>query len=234
MSSKKENITERIYYKNVSMTRNLNTHGEVTTEQLKAARSLLNWSQADLAQKSGYSLPAVNNIERGQYKAHTATMNDIIQTFEQNGIQFISSGVRLEHSDFRIKFYEGEDAPHYLLQKISAALEEGGDLYLSGIDENALIQLAEKDLKRCLVKLRQAHATIHLLCHKSDKSVDFAFPNLKQKIVPDSVPLTPYCLYKNRCAFVILNNPVYVCIIYNPVLKQSMLDSFNYLCENAR
>ena len=71
MVRKQEKITERLFYKNVSLTRNLSGIGEVSMDQLKAARSLLNWSQADLAQKSGYSLPTINNIERGQYEAHS-------------------------------------------------------------------------------------------------------------------------------------------------------------------
>lgn len=74
MPRKKEKIVERLFYKNVALTRNLSEKGEVSVDQLKAARALLNWSQSDLATKSGYSLPTINNIERGQYEAHSATM----------------------------------------------------------------------------------------------------------------------------------------------------------------
>ena len=111
MSDSKKRIVERIHYKNVAMTRSLSEKGTVGIDQIKAARSLLGWSQADLAEKSGYSLPAINNIERGLYEARSVTMDDIIQTFEQNGIQFIDGpGVRIENSDFYVKVYEGEDA----------------------------------------------------------------------------------------------------------------------------
>jgi len=226
-------IIERVHYKNVSMTRNLSTRGEVSVGQLKAARSLLNWSQADLAAKSGYSLPAINNIERGVYKAHSATINDIIQTFEQNGIQFISSGVRLENSEFRIKFYEGEDSLHYLLTKIGAAFEEGGELLISGVDENFLKAKAPDDLKKCLSRLKEADVQVRVLCHRIDKG-DVIYPNVRQKIVPDQTPLIPCFIYQGRVALVFLENPIYVCILYNPSLHKTSVDSFEHLWKTAR
>ena len=81
MFKKKLNILERLFYKNIALTRSLSEKGDICLEQIKAARSLLNWSQEDLAKKSGYSLATINNIERGQYEAHSATMSDIVQTF---------------------------------------------------------------------------------------------------------------------------------------------------------
>ncbi|MBR6411897.1 MAG: helix-turn-helix transcriptional regulator [Alphaproteobacteria bacterium] len=226
-------IIERVHYKNVSLTRNLSTRGEISVGQLKAARSLLDWSQADLAAKSGYSLPAINNIERGVYKAHSATINDIIQTFEQNGIQFISSGVRLENSDFQIKFYEGEDALHYLLTKVGAAFEAEGDLLISGIDETILKEKAGDDLKKCLSIIKQKHVQVRVLCHRADKG-EVIFPNIKQKIVPDDVPLIPTFIYQGRVALVFLGNPIYVCILYNPSLFKTSVDSFEHLWKTTR
>ena len=226
-------IVERVHYKNVSMTRNISTRGEISVGQLKAARSLLDWSQADLAAKSGYSLPAINNIERGVYKAHSATINDIIQTFEQNGIQFISSGVRLENSEFQIKFYEGEDALHYLLTKVGAAFENEGELLVSGIDETFLKEKSGDNLKKCLSILKQKQVKVRVLCHRADKG-EVIFPNLKQKIVADDVPLTPCFMYQGRVALVFLNNPVYVCILYSPPLYKTSVDSFEYLWKTAR
>ena len=38
---------------------------EITASQIRAARALLDWTQDDLAKKSGLSLRALNSIERG-------------------------------------------------------------------------------------------------------------------------------------------------------------------------
>lgn len=232
MAQKK--ITERLFYKNVALTRNLSEQGDVSVDQLKAARSLLNWSQSDLAQRSGYSLPTINNIERGQYEAHSVTMDDIIQTFEQAGIQFIDGpGVRIDNSAFQVKCYEGSDALHYLLTKIGLAFgEEGGELYLSGLDENILQEKAEKDLKKLQKKLGK-NVVVKTMCHKS-QSNSLIFQNMQKKVVSDSVPLVPCFIYKNRVAIVMLKNPVHVAILYNEQLVEHHTKLFNYLWQTAK
>ena len=213
MLKRKFKIIERLFYKNVALTRSLPSKGEVSVDQLKAARSLLNWSQADLAKKSGYSLPTINNIERGLYEAHSATINDIIQTFEQAGIQFIDGpGVKMERDCFQIKAYEGEDALFHLFNKIGLALEKSDDvLYMSGLDEALLKQGSkEEDLKTLFTRLGKK-VSVRVLCHKG-QSAALNFYNMNKKIVPDIVPLIPCFVYKNRVALVILKNPNYVCI----------------------
>ena len=235
MLKRKFKIIERLFYKNVALTRNLSSKGEVSVDQLRAARSLHNWSQADLAKKSGYSLPTINNIERGLYEAHSATINDIIQTFEQAGVQFIDGpGVKIENDCFQIKAYEGEDALYHLFTKIGLALEKSEDvLYMSGLDE-ALLKKGTKegDLKTLFVRLGKK-VPVRVLCHKG-QSAAFGFFNVSKKIVPDSVPLIPCFIYKNRVAIVILKNPNYVSILYNESLADVYKALFEYLWNTTK
>ena len=234
MPRKSHKITERLFYKNVALTRNLSEKGDVSVDQFKAARALLNWSQADLAQRSGYSLPTINNIERGQYEAHSITVEDIIQTFEQAGVQFLDGpGVRIDNTNFRIKCYEGEDALHYLLTKIGLALtDEGGTLYFSGIDETKLRALAGPDVVKLQKKLGK-NVTVKMMCHK-EQSNGLIFQNMEKKLVPNTLPLIPCCIYKDRVAIVILKNPVHVAIIYNQDLVIQHTQMFEYLWQTAK
>ena len=227
---------KRSFYKNVSLTRSLSEQGDICLEQLKAARSLLDWSQEDLAKKSGYSLATINNIERGQYKAHSATMADIIQTFERAGVQFIDGpGVKIDEADFRIKAYEGEQALGFLFTKIGLALEEADNeyLYISGIDESVLKQkTTEKDLKVLFRRLGK-NVPVRILCHKSQSDA-LGFVNFQKKIVSDEVPLIPCFLYKNRVAIVILKNPVHVTILYNESLADVYKALFRHLWNTSK
>lgn len=59
----------------------------VTIDQIKAARALLGWSQADLAKAAGYALPTINNLERGETNPRTSTLQDVRQAVEQAGVQ---------------------------------------------------------------------------------------------------------------------------------------------------
>ena len=73
-------------------------------EQIRAGRALLGWSQEKLSRKSGYSLPAINNIERGIVHPRAKTLNALRQTLEKEGVEFTEgTGVRLRAKILNIK-----------------------------------------------------------------------------------------------------------------------------------
>jgi hypothetical protein len=75
----------------------------VTTRQIKAARALLGWSQADLAEKSGVSEPTIARLEtvEGELGGRELTAGKIRAAIVAAGIEFIDEngggpGVRLK------------------------------------------------------------------------------------------------------------------------------------------
>jgi transcriptional regulator with XRE-family HTH domain len=66
----------------------------ITSEQVRAARALLRWEQADLARASGVSLPSVKRIEgkTGPLAAQRGTVEAIRRAFEAAGIVFLAAG----------------------------------------------------------------------------------------------------------------------------------------------
>jgi transcriptional regulator with XRE-family HTH domain len=82
----------------------------ISLEQMRAARGLMNWSQADLAQLAGISTTAMNNIDRGLSRPRLSTLEDIRKVFESNGVEFIEgNGVRFRKDVFRIETFEGPE-----------------------------------------------------------------------------------------------------------------------------
>jgi transcriptional regulator with XRE-family HTH domain len=74
----------------------------VSTRQIKAARALLAWSQADLARRSGISEPTVARLEAadGELGGREDTTQKICAAIEAAGVEFIDEngggrGVRL-------------------------------------------------------------------------------------------------------------------------------------------
>lgn len=62
-------------------------------QQMRAARALLGWRQADLAKHSGVSEITIKNVERGATDPRMTTMNAILLAFDEAGIQFVDNGV---------------------------------------------------------------------------------------------------------------------------------------------
>jgi transcriptional regulator with XRE-family HTH domain len=77
----------------------------VSIRQVKAARALLGWSQADLAEWSGISKPTVARLETGEgdLGGYADTRDKILSALKAAGVIFIEQngegpGVRLRKS----------------------------------------------------------------------------------------------------------------------------------------
>ena len=57
--------------------------------QVRAARILLGWSQADLAKAAGLSTTVIARVEAGTVDARLSTIEAILQAFDEHGIEFI-------------------------------------------------------------------------------------------------------------------------------------------------
>jgi transcriptional regulator with XRE-family HTH domain len=73
----------------------------LTSELIRAARALLRWSQGDLAEASGVSIPTIKRLENvpGLLAAHRSTVTALRRALESAGIEFINGiapGVRLK------------------------------------------------------------------------------------------------------------------------------------------
>jgi transcriptional regulator with XRE-family HTH domain len=72
----------------------------IDAHQCRAARGLLDWSQADLAEKAGVGIVTVRQFEAGGHDPRRATLDVIRRAFESAGVEFIDEngggpGVRL-------------------------------------------------------------------------------------------------------------------------------------------
>ena len=75
---------------------------KVSIRQIKAARAMLDWSQADLAERSGVSEPTIKRLEAstGELGGRVDTVQKITESLEAAGVIFIDengegAGVRL-------------------------------------------------------------------------------------------------------------------------------------------
>ena len=65
----------------------------ITSAQIRAARGMLDWSRADLAEKSGVGFSSMMRLESadGVPGAQFKTLEAIKRTFEAAGIEFIGT-----------------------------------------------------------------------------------------------------------------------------------------------
>jgi transcriptional regulator with XRE-family HTH domain len=82
---------------------NWRTPALITILQIKAARALLGWSQADLAHRSGVSEPTIARLEsaEGELGGREGTGEKIRRAIESAGIEFIDENGTGEGVRFR-------------------------------------------------------------------------------------------------------------------------------------
>ena len=97
----------------------------ITTAQIRGARGILNWSQQDLAQRTGISATSIGAIENGQTTPRASTLDTIRSTFERNGIEFLGlQGVR--ERDNNIQTYEGTKGIQSFFDDVYETTKETG------------------------------------------------------------------------------------------------------------
>jgi transcriptional regulator with XRE-family HTH domain len=69
----------------------------IAPAQMRAARSLLDWSRAALAKESGVSPETIKNIEHGAFLPKEETLKALVETLARHGVELVrfESVVRL-------------------------------------------------------------------------------------------------------------------------------------------
>ncbi len=67
----------------------------ITARQIRAARSLLGWTQDELSQKVGVSVPTIKRIEKNGLESIKAGSAEALENaFTSAGVEFIHDGTR--------------------------------------------------------------------------------------------------------------------------------------------
>lgn len=167
----------------------------ITTAQIRGARGILNWSQSELAERTGISSTSIGSIENGQSTPRASTLQTIRKTFEDAGIEFIGlEGVRLRSGDIRT--YKGQAGLIDFYEDIYRTVKNfKGDILVSNVDE------------RLFVKYMGDFAVTHIERMKS-------LPSIQYKILlregDDYIPGEDYAEYRSIPSELFASVPFYV------------------------
>jgi transcriptional regulator with XRE-family HTH domain len=102
----------------------------VNTNQIRAARAYLDWSQEELAQYSGLSVATIRKIEGGSLSPRGPTSMAIRKAFEDHDIEFMeSNGVRQRPDDIKV-YQDSEGAKDFFDDVYSTAKRKGIEVIL--------------------------------------------------------------------------------------------------------
>jgi transcriptional regulator with XRE-family HTH domain len=205
----------------------------ITTAQIRGARGILNWSQAELAERTGISATSIGSIENGVSSPRANTLATIQRAFEEAGIEFLpASGVRLRDELILVK--EGPDALDNLLDDIyKSLLDKGGEVMIFGLEEKVDPHADEyQKIHKHLDRILDSGITERIILREGD--TNFAAPeDFYRWIEPEYFSPYPFILYGNKLAMINWGPPCKVLIIDSSIYSQTFKKIFDIIWKNA-
>lgn len=109
--------------------------------QIRAARALLNWSQADLARAADMATSSIKNMESENSSSRRESLAQIAEAFDLNGVEFTpGTGLRLKNDIVTI--HDGKHASAALLNDIYAHAQAAmhREVCIIGLDETYSVE----------------------------------------------------------------------------------------------
>ena len=204
-----------------------------TIAQIRAARALLDWSQADLADHAGLSQTGIARIENGTNKPNSGTLDKINNAFDTSFVEFINGGVRL--SQDKLKIIEGEACLRKLQDDIFHTLQnkKGAEVLLLGISEIKPEETEDYEYtQKHIERLIKANISERIIVSANEHS--FLGPKEWYRRVPeDFFSAHTVFVYDTKVALAIRDPMHKVLLLDNQFFAETMKTFFNFVWNNA-
>lgn len=198
----------------------------VSIEQIKAGRALINWAQQDLADQTGLSKTAIANVESGKHRPTEKNMNNILDAFDRNGVEFIDGGVRQKQNLIRV--LEGDDCYLKLLDEVFHTLKDSDEEFLILCADDRVSPKMVNDSYRRIrdsgIKMRQI---------VEDGNTYLMAPLAEYRYIPKEYFMNNVTIiYKNNIATA-LEGDNKISVIKDKTLADTQRKLFNFIWNNT-
>ncbi|HOO51871.1 MAG TPA: helix-turn-helix domain-containing protein [Alphaproteobacteria bacterium] len=203
----------------------------ISVKQIRAGRALLDWSQKELADKTGISLRALANIEVGNAVPRSSTEEFIRLALEQGGVEFLSAdGVRLKEEVLEILSFEGQDALRMMFSDILNVLPDGGELVGINLNEKYFFDHGGEYLSDFYDKMKCRNIRERLLIRRGDKFL-ITEKSSYRWLRPDLFTEVPFVVYGNTVMQILWGDKLKLILIRNDALARAYKKQFEIYWE---
>ncbi len=206
----------------------------ISIEQIKAARGLLDWTQDDLANACGISLPALNNIERRISAPRAETLRAIAAAFENAGVELIADrGVQLKNDRMEVVVWEGKESLLRLWNDILETLHEGEERLIGGVDEARFKAYEGKRFESMMQNYQRKGIKGRILSREGNHN--FADPTSQYRWVPSAwFTQVPSYIYADKYAILLWEPVQRVVLMQNKSISDTYRAEFERMWEAAQ
>lgn len=194
----------------------------LTTAQIRGARGILNWSQQDLAQRTGISATSIGAIENGQTTPRESTLSTIRKTFENSGIEFVGmDGIRQRSGDVRT--YKGLDGFIEFYNDIYNTVRDNpAEIYVSNVDERQFVKLLGDFAKVHVQRITELKTVKYkILIREGDNYAPGSSYAEYRWIPKDLFASVPFYVYGDKLAVMVFDNEPSVIVLRYPSIADA-------------
>lgn len=208
----------------------------VQPNQIKAARALLNWTIAELAEKVGVGTTTISAIETGRSAGSLEVITSIIYAFQNAGIELTNDG-GVRPTESKIAIYRGKDGFKAFFDDVYEVLEsyEKPDICVTNTDEAKYDHWLDWYAPVHEKRMAELGKNLRVLIKQGDQnlsSTEYCKYRwvYKEQFLDDA----PMYIYGDRCAFIeFRDNDVVVTIVRNEVVALSLRKLFELSWKQA-
>lgn len=208
----------------------------ITTAQIRGARGILNWSQSDLAERTGISATSIGSIENSQSTPRANTLNTIQKAFENAGIEFIGmDGVRLRRSDIRV--YEGRESFWGFYEDVYQALQNNpGEVMVSNANEREFESwLSPEQITLHTARMKELSGINYKILLKEGDTYFLASSDYADyRWIPhNQFASVPFYVYADKLAILLFNEEPTVIVVNYPSVAEAYRVQFRAMWAGA-
>jgi transcriptional regulator with XRE-family HTH domain len=199
----------------------------ITADQIRAARALKNWSQTDLAERTGLAVPTIANIELGKQMPGKNTIEKIIASFESAGIEFLGeTGVQKKLQTTRV-FRGVEEFKKFYDVIYESVLQGANEVLVGNVDERDFIKHMDPDILQLHLDRMVALNTHYkiLVCEG-----DYFFPVTKYAeyrwMNKEDFSSIPFYVFADKLAIILLLDEPIVFLLEDKISAQIYKEKF--------
>lgn len=205
----------------------------INTSQIRGARGILDWSQAELSKRTNISTTSIGNIESGNTQPRESTLQVIRKAFEDAGIEFLpDNGVRMRTGYVRV--YTGRSGYFEFFDDVYRTLQlDNSDVLVSNVDERKFLKWHGEMSDDHLSKMKtNTDVNYKILIQEGDDYFPAAYAEYRW-IPKEHFSSVPFYVYGKKLGILLFDNEPTIIVMEYPAVADAYRIQFNAMWDTA-
>jgi transcriptional regulator with XRE-family HTH domain len=206
----------------------------ITTSQIRGARGILDWSQAELSKRTGISTTSIGNIESGNTQPRESTLQIIRKAFEDAGIEFLpDNGVRMQTG--QVKIYTGRVGVFDFYKDVHKVLaKDGGEVLVSNVDEKKFVRALGDAAGDHIAEINKLEkVTYKILTQEGDDYFPGASYAQYRWVRAEHFASVPFYVYGSKLGIILFDNEPTIIVMEYAAITEAYRTQFMSMWDNA-